>query len=372
MRTTKAIFIVFILSYLSVSASDNKNKCPHEFKIIKQVAATPVKNQGNTGTCWSFATTSFLESELLRMGKGEYDLSEMFFVRLCYIPKAEKYIRYHGDANFGEGGQAHDVMMVIKKHGLVPQSAYEGITYEKERLSHGEMTSVLRGALDGVLKRSEKTLTPKWLEAYTSVLDIYMGTIPEKFEHLDSLYTPQIFTKNLEINTDDYIEFTSYTSYPFYEKVKLEVPDNWSDDLYYNLPIDELIKIINSAIETGYSVCWDGDTGRDHFLKEGYAVVPSGENRSDGPEKEKIITQQMRQETFDNFSITDDHLMHLVGLAENQEGTMFYYTKNSWGADEKGFDGYWYMSEQYVRLKTVAIMVHKNAVPTEIIEKFNR
>lgn len=378
---------VFILLFSSlIIAKDNKNKCPHEFTILKEVAATPVKSQGSTGTCWAFATTSFIESELLRMGKGEYDISEMWTVRNCYIDKAARYIRYHGTSNFSQGGQSHDVMLAIKEHGIVPENVYSGKTYEQDKYNHSEMESVLKGMLDGVMPKRQRKLTPVWNKAFASVLDEYLGSAVSEFEHEGVVYNPTKFADELGINPDDYVEFTSYSHHPFYEEVILEIPDNWTNGLYYNVPLDDLISIIDNALNNGYSITWDGDTGRDHFLKAGYAVIPFEENEDDhdgdkeedkekqedaAPEIEKEVSQEMRQEAFDSFDITDDHLMHIVGLAENQEGTPFYYTKNSWGTEDKGFDGYWYMSEQYLRLKTVAILVHKDAVPEYIKNKIN-
>lgn len=364
--------IIFLFFFNSSFAQEEEKKDVHEFKMIYEVAATPVKDQGATGTCWSFATTSFLESELLRIGKGELDLSEMFFVRHSYPIKAKKYIRYHGSFDFGQGGQAHDVMNVIRKYGMVPDEVYSGLIVDKKKHNHSELSSVLKGTLEGVVKG--KKITPLWKDVINSTLDIYLGKLPEEFTYNDKDYTPISFAQNLGINPDDYIELTSYTHKPFYTLIDLEIPDNYTHDLYYNITIDELIEIMDNALANGYSIAWDGDVGKDHFLrKECYAVIPENEKDEDEkitePEKEKIITQEMREEAFDDFSTTDDHLMHLTGLAEDQNGTKFYYTKNSWGTKERKYDGYWYMSESYVKLKTIAIMVHKDAVPKEIKAK---
>ena len=363
MKAFKYTFAILITASFIISAQPEKKECPHEFTIIKQVDATPVKSQGYTGTCWAFATTSFVESELLRMGKGEFDISEMWTVRNSYIDKSDRYIRYHGTANFSQGGQAHDVMSAIKKHGMVPEGVYDGKTYEQKKYNHTEMESALKGMLDGLIPKRQGKLTPVWKDAFTSVLDVYLGKAPTEFEYDGESYTPEKFAKHLGFNPEDYVEFTSYTHHPFYEKVNLELPDNWLDGYYYNIPIDELMSIIDNAINNCYSITWDGDTGRDNFHKAGYAVIPvdkddstendkaeaeedKDEEKAPEPEVEKSVTQAMRQEAFNNYDITDDHLMHIVGLAENQEGTPFYYTKNSWGTDNKGFEGYWYMSEQ--------------------------
>lgn len=378
MKNIKTLLLILFVafSYLQSFAGDDDKKkdCPHEFKMIYTLKTTPVKSQDNTGTCWSYATTSFIESELLRMGKKELDLSEMYFVRNCYPPKAEKYVRYHGSSNFGPGGQAHNVMWVVKNFGMVPDEFYTGKTYGQEKHDHTELSKIFEGMLGAIVK-TRGEVTPVWQKGFTSLLDIYLGQVPENFAVEGVEYTPISFTESLGFNPDDYIEFTSFTNYPLYEKVNLEIPDNWQNAAYYNVSIDEIMQIIENSLANGYTVSWDGDVGGDNFLKAGYAVVPDEKDEKDEsdeprPEKEKNVTQEMRQKAFDSYSVTDDHLMHITGLAENQNGTKFYYTKNSWGTKDKGFEGYWYMSEPYVRLKTIAILVNKNAVPKEIMQKF--
>lgn len=371
-------FAVLILLILTTSISAQKNESVHEFKMINNVECTPVKNQNRTGTCWSFSTSSFLESELIRLGFGAHDISEMFFVRMNYPKKAERYIRYHGLFNFGPGGQAHDVTNVVKEFGMVPEEVYPGINYGSDKHDHSELDAVLEGMLKAVVKSARPKTTAVWDDAVNSVLDVYLGKVPAEFEYRGKKYTPKSFAKASGFNPDDYIEFTSYSNYPFDKKVMLEVPDNWSFDLYYNVSLDDLISIMNNALQNGYSIEWDGDSGKDNFYRKlGYAVVPVNEDVDPGdvtePEAEKEITQAVRQAAFDNYDVTDDHLMHIVGLAEDQNGTTFYYTKNSWGTESHGkemtYDGYWYMSEPYVRLKTIAFMVHKDAVPKEIRER---
>jgi len=368
-------FVVFILfSSLLLAQDDEEKKDVHEFTILQNIETTSVKHQGKTGTCWSFATQSFLETELLRMGKGEYDLSEMYIVRNLYPVKAEKYIRYHGLTNFGQGGQAHDVMIAWERFGAVPEEVYPGKTSSDEKHNHSEMVAVLKSSMDAIINTKGK-ITGNWKKVCESVLDIYLGENPEIFEYNGMEYTAKSFADELGIIPDDYVEITSYMRYPYYEKAVLEVPDNWTNSEYYNVPMDDMMRIIDNAIENGYSVAWDGDTSEKTFYrKKGYAVIPiDNENKDEEseellPEKEKVITQEMREETFDNFQTTDDHLMHLSGIAENQEGTKFYYTKNSWGTKYK-YDGYWYMSESFVKLKTIAIMIHKDAIPEDIKTK---
>ena len=362
---------VVLLSSFLFAQDDKEKKDVHQFTILYNVESTPVKHQGKTGTCWSFATQSYLETELLRMGKGEYDLSEMYIVRNLYPVKAEKYIRYHGLTNLGQGGQARDVMIAWEKFGAVPEEVYPGRKSPDEKHNHSEMLAVLKGSMDAVINTKGK-ITGNWREVCESVLDIYLGENSESFEYNGKEYTPKSFADELGINPDDYVEITSYLRYPFYEKAVLEVPDNWTNSEYYNVPMDDMMMIIENAIENGYSVAWDGDTSEETFYrKKGYAVIPIEEDNKDEeskeqlPEKEKVISQEMREETFENFQTTDDHLMHLTGIAENQEGTKFYYTKNSWGT-KYTYDGYWYMSESFVKLKTIAIMVHKDAIPEDI------
>jgi len=377
-KSTFQLIIIFIFVPLVIFGQGKKKKEAYEFTMIHQVKTTPVKNQSKTGTCWSFATTSFIETELIRMGKGEHILSPMWFVRYAYPDKAEKYIRYHGSYNFGVGGQAHDVTNVVKQFGFIPEEFYRGMNIGEEEHNHGEMASVLEGIVDAVKKNRGGKITPLWKNVFDSALNIYLGKPVEEFTYQGKNYSPKTFVESLGFNADDYVELTSYSHRPFYSTFDLEIPDNWSKDKYYNVPIDELIAIIDYALSNGYSVCWDGDVSEKDFdRKKGVAIVPldpveikeGEEEKSEVPAKEKTITQEMRQTTFDNYTTTDDHLMHLTGLAQDQNRTKYYYTKNSWGTKDKKYDGYWYMSESYVRLKTVAIMIHKNAIPQEIKTK---
>lgn len=380
--------ILCLMSFYGTARSKNtKKETPvYSFTIDHEVKRTPVKNQYRTGTCWCFATISFLESELLRTGKGEVDLSEMFVVRHTYPHKALKYVRYHGNATFGQGGQSHDVFDAIKRYGIVTEQAYSGKNIGEKRHNHSEMKRILTAILDSVLKKRWGTqITPRWMEAFKAVLDVYLGKLPEKFTIKGKEYTPKDFLSEYTgLNFDNYVELTSYTHHPFYKTCCLEIPDNWTHNSnYYNIPIDELERIVDHALKNGYSVIWDGDVSERDFSyrksktsrSTGYAIVPlkdweekSFEEKKEKikkPVKEKEITQEMRQKTFENMTTTDDHLMHIVGVAHNQTGTKFYLTKNSGGPD-RTFGGYIYLSRAFFRLKTTAITVHKDSIPSDL------
>ncbi len=378
----KTYFLLFVLfSFLFVqntSLAQTKKKKSEEdvykFEMIHQVKTTPVKNQAKTGTCWSFATASFIETELLRMGKGEHILSPMWFVRHAYPEKAQRFVRYSGSTNFSVGGQAHDVMNVIRKKGMVPEANYKGMNIGEEEHNHGEMAEILDSYVNAVKRNKGGKITPKWQEGFESILDIYLGKSLNQFNYLGRNFTPTSFRDSLGFNPNNYVEFTSYTHHPFYSKFDLEIPDNWSHDDYYNIPFGEMIALIDTALARGYSVLWDGDTSEKGFdRKKGIAIIPqveieeiekdADEKKTEEPVNEKFITQEMRQETFDNQATTDDHLMHITGMAKDHRGYKFYYVKNSWGTKDKKYNGYWYMSEIYIRLKTVAIMVQKDAIP---------
>lgn len=386
--------IIFALCSLNLHAQDTITKPEgYIFTVRNEVKTTPVKNQFRSGTCWSFATVSFVETELLRMGKPEVDLSEMFYVRHAYEKKAERYVRMHGSSNFGPGGQAHDVINIIATHGLVPENDYPGLLKGETQHVHGELDAGLQGYLDAVIKAKSGKLSQVWPEAVTALLDVYLGKLPEKLS-VKGNPTPLTFAKNEGFNPDDYVEITSYTHHPYYTAFSLEIPDNWSNDNYYNVPLDDLYQIMKYALENGYSFCWDGDVSERGFSHaKGVAIVPEkniesleGTERSrweklsekdkqselysfDKPGYEKMITPEMRQLAFNNHQATDDHLMHITGLVTDQNGTNYFITKNSWADNSNDMGGYLNMSEAYVKLNTIAIMVHKNAVPDDIRKK---
>ncbi len=374
-----AIVVAFQLPFSTFGQDAAGVSKDYGLNIVKQLPATPVKNQQRTGTCWSFATTSFIESELLRKNQGEYNLSEMYFVRNAYESKASRYVRFHGKAQFGQGGQAHDVMNVIRKNGMVPEAAYPGLKYGTEEHNHNELSGVLSAYLAPLVKSDH--LTTAWDDAYKGILDAYLGKDPESFDINGKTYTPENFVTANNFNPDDYIEFTSYSIYPWYQKAELEVPDNWSHSRYYNIPLKDLVDIMKSAIEKGYTVCWDGDVSDPGFNhRKALAILPRDREDLSGksfdsvftaPVEEMQVTDADREKEFDNYATTDDHLMHITGLAKDKKGTMYFITKNSWGANSNKAGGYLYMSEPYVSLETIAIMIHKDAIPGDLRKKLD-
>ncbi len=391
--------LVVLLMSSSIIAQDNEKKSEPEgykFEMVKELPATPVKDQYRSGTCWSFSTISFLESELLRIGKGEYDLSEMFVVWNAYSDKATKTVRFHNHLNFGGGGAFHDVTEVWKKYGIVPEEAYPGMVIDEEGHVHGEMDNVLKNYIDAVIENKNRHLTPVWHDGFDAVLNTYLGQYPKEFTYKGNKYTPQSFAKELGLDMDDYIELSSYTHHPFYEPFVIEVPDNWMFGEVYNLPIDELMEVIDYSIENGYTIAWGADVSEKGFsYRNGVAIVPTVNKNDmtdseiskwdeltkreqqaalykfDKPGAEKEITQEDRQKAFDNYETTDDHGMHIIGIAKDQNGTKYYYIKNSWADNSNKYNGYFYASEAFVRYKTMDIMINKNALPKKIKRKLD-
>ncbi len=343
----------------------------YQFTTVHNIECTKIKSQDKTGTCWSFATNSFLESELIRMGVTDMDLSEMYIVQNIYKDKANNYILRQGKANFSEGSLAHDVIRAVAKHGVVPEAIYSG-KLSGEKHDHAELSAGLKGYLDGV--RSTKNISPKWKKGLDALLKVYMGYTPESFDVDGNTYTPISYANHLKIDTDAYVSLTSFTHHPFYSSFILEIPDNYSNGAFYNVNIEELIQTIDYAISQGYSVAWDGDVSEKGFSsQQGLAILPMDTDDPDIFKKivpELKLDQNERQRLFENYTTTDDHLMHIVGMANDQKGNEYYLIKNSWG--ERGpYDGYLYMSKSYAAMKTVGILLHKKAIPSSIAEKIN-
>lgn len=341
----------------------------YEFTIVKENPATPVKDQASTGTCWCFATNSFIESELLRTGKGEHDLSEMFVVRHNYIRRIKDNILRRGDGNIGPGSIAHMYIWVMKNVGIMPEEAYDGINYDSKRHNHGDLNTWVK-SINATAVEMKKPLPE---EIVNGVLDAYLGKVPEKFTYQGKEYTVESFTKAMGLNADDYVEITSFTHHPFYEKVMVEVPDNWDYATMYNLPLDEMMQVIDNAINEGYTVAWDGDISEPGYAFRHFIAVNTKEDLRKQKElkakaKEESVTQESRQHGFETFATVDDHLEHITGIAKDQDGVKYYKTKNSWGVDSNG-TGYHYLSEEYVKAKTISILVHKNSIPKAIRAK---
>jgi len=341
-------------------------KTPYQFTLLYGSDCTEVKSQDSTGTCWSFATASFIESELMRRGKGEHNLSEMFIVYNIYRDKARNFILRQGKANFSEGALAHDFINSAARYGLVPEEAFAG-REEGVRHNHGEMVAILEGMLNGIVQRSR--LTPKWEQAFEAVLATYLGDVPERFTYQGRSYTPQEFADSLDFRKSDYINLTSFTHHPYYEHFVLEIPDNFSNGRFYNVPLDDLMQALDHALESGFTVAWDGDVSEPGFSQGyGLAILPTDPNRADrfiNVGQEQAVTPENRQAAFFSKDTTDDHLMHITGIATDSLGNKYYLIKNSWGKMGP-FEGNLYASEAYVRMKTVALLIHRDGLPASL------
>ncbi len=355
----------------------------YQFTTVKENPVTSIKNQYRSGTCWCFSTISFLESEIIKAKNLKDaslypDFSEMFVVRKAYYDRAIKYVRMDGKLNFAAGSDFGDVLEVAKTYGLIYQGDYSGFQYGYDKPVQAELDAVLKGYVDAVVKNPNKKLTKVWPKGIEGILDAYMGEIPE-----DKI----IKGDALGINLEDYIGFTSYTHHPFYTAFAMEVEDNWRCTPSWNVPLDEFMAIIDNAVDKGYTVAWGGDVSEPGFTRDGLAILidmealatsGSDQERWVGKAEEKPaekasvkeieVTQELRQDYYDEKTSTDDHGMHLYGIAKDQNGIKYYLIKNSWGETGE-YKGIWYMSENYVKGKTLNILVNKNAVPKDILKK---
>ena len=388
----KNIVLIATLGLLSLNtvAQEPKKEEGFVFSTVKENPITSIKNQNRSSTCWSFSSLAFLESELLRQGKGEYDLSEMFVVHHTMADRAERYVRLHGDNSFSPGGSFYDVVYCMNNYGLVPQEAMNGIMYGDTLPVHNELDAVAEAYVNAIAKGKLTKLTPVWMNGLNAIYDTYLGKCPEKFSYKGKEYTPLTFAKSLGLNADDYVSLTSYTHHPFYKKFAIEIQDNWRNAESWNLPIDEFMTVIENAVNNGYTGAWGSDVSEDGFTRDGIAVVPQM-NRTDltgsdmarwtgltmadkrkeltsKPMPEMDITQEMRQKAFNNWETTDDHGMLIYGMAKDQNGKEYYMVKNSWGTNNK-YKGTWYASKAFVKYKTMNILVHKDALPKEIAKK---
>jgi bleomycin hydrolase len=372
--------LLFLASALLPAQELPKALNGYQFNLLKQLPGSSVKNQFKSGTCWVYSANSFFESELMRMGKGNIDLSEMFVVRAGYIERADNYVRRQGAAAFGQGAETHDAIAIIRKYGILPQEAYSGFPPGQDKPVHGELEAVLKAIVETVAKTHDGKVSPLWKKAYIGALDGYMGTPPEKISVGGRSFTPQEYFNSLGLKLDDYVPLTSFNHHPFYQPFVLELSDNWSNGQFYNVPIDDLSLIADNAINKGFSVVWASDVSEKTFsAKEGLALWPekmwddmsAGERDSlwKTPGREKWVTQDERQSGFDELTTTDDHGMHITGQMSDQNGTKYYIVKNSWGTVKKEMGGYLYVSQPYFRAKTVSILVHKDAIPQAIRQK---
>lgn len=368
-----------------------------EFTVVKENPITSIKNQNQAGTCWCYSSLAFIESELLRMGKGEYDFSEMFLVHNTYLDRADKAVRTHGDVSFSQGGSFYDVIYGMETFGLVPEAEMRpGVMYGKELSNHNELSAVSDAVVAAIAKGRHRSLQSGpdgemlWKKAIEAIHDIYLGERPESFTYEGVEYTPKSFYESLGLNAEDYVSLTSYTHHPFYTSFVLEIQDNWRWAQSYNLPIDELMEVFDNAIMEGYTIAWGSDVSEKGFTRQGTAVLPDEAAGTDlqGSDMAKWLnlteeqkqaatagaqkwcTQEERQLAFDNWETTDDHGMQIYGIAKDQNGTEYYMVKNSWG--EAGtYKGLWYVTKAFARYKTMNIVVHKNAIPKDIRKKLN-
>ena len=379
--------------FCSASAAiENPDSTGFKFTDVKVVKSTSMKNQAKSGTCWCFSGNSFLEDEILRITGKEYDLSEMFIVRMCYLDKADKYIRTNGHVNYNQGGSLLDNPYVWSKYGMMPEEAYKGLNYGETNHNHYEMCEGIIGYLNAVNKKPGRKLTTAWLNGVAGILDAYFGQVPETFTYEGKTYTPKTFAQSLGLDMNNYIAFTSFSHHPFNKPFGLEVADNWLWGQYTNVTLEDFKAIVDYAVENGYPVGWAADVSEGGFKwNKGYAVIPEETKESDlegselarwvklsakekeskrfdikGPVKEITVTQESRQKMFDSQETTDDHGMVIEGYAVDQNGKRYYKVKNSWD-DKQIYKGYFYVSEAYFMAKTLSIMVHKDAVPKSVL-----
>ncbi|MNS28739.1 Aminopeptidase C [compost metagenome] len=368
-----------LVNSLKLNASD-KSKENFKFTEVINLGTTSVKSQGSSGTCWSYSTNSFLESEMIRLGKQPVELSQIYSARNVYVEKGINYVRMHGAITLGDGGALHDVINMYKKYGTVPREVYTGLNYGTDKNKFAEMSSLIEGVLAAVVKNPNGELTPNWQKAYSAVIDSYLGKVPDNFTYKGKNYTPQSFAKEVVgINPDEYVEMSSFTNAPYYQKTTMMVPDNWSLDQVYNVKLNDMTDVIDNALKKGYTVAWATDVSEKSFSwKNGVAYVASkkfddmtAEEKADmfnGPKAEPEITPEMRQAAFDNYTTTDDHGMHIIGLAKDQTGKEYYIVKNSWG-ETNDYKGFLFVTKNFVKYKTTALLVNKGGIPAEIAKK---
>ena len=387
----KKLIIAAALCLLpGVSFAQAEKKDSTVFTVVKENPITPVKDQNQSGTCWAYSSLGFLESELLRMGKGEHDLCESFLVYHTYMDRADKAIRTHGDVSFSQGGSFYDAIYCLKNYGIVPQDAMPapGTPYGDSLFNFNQLSNVTTAYVEAIAKSNAKKINPVWKKDLNCMYENYFGKLPEKFTYKGKEYTPQSYAKSLGLNPDDYVSLTSFTHYPFYSKFIIEVQDNWRWAESYNLPLDEFMEVMDQAVRNGYSFAWGADVSEKGFSRQGIATVSDTKAAADktgsdaarwtgtngkgvtpaDAKGEKVITQEMRQLGYDNWETTDDHGMIIYGLAKDQNGKEYFMMKNSWGVFGP-YKGLWYVSKPYVAYKTMNILINKHAIPAKIAKK---
>ena len=385
-----------VKTMVSTNRQDSVNKNKPVFTTIKQNPISRIKDQNRSGTCWDYSTLSFFESEILKKSGKEYDLCESFVANKTYMERAIQVVRYHGDCQFAQGGSAEDVLATLKKYGICPAEAmpFPGSLYGDSLNNFNEFFGLLEPYVDAIAKSKAKKISSQWKVGMQGILDAYLGKCPEEFTFEGKKYTPKSFMESLGLNLDDYVSITSYTHHPFYTAFAVEVQDNWRFPLSYNLPMDEMMRVIDNAIEQGYTVAWGGDVSEDGFTRQGLAYAVDAKKTTQSlqgsdmakwlkmqPAKKRSIidslgctvpeivpTQEMRQERFDNWELTDDHGMLIFGVAKDQNGKEYYMVKNSWG-ESGDYKGIWYMTKTFIAANTMDFLINKNAIPKDIRKK---
>ncbi len=386
---------------VAVSAGAAKKKASAKeqnkpvFTTIKENPITSIKDQNRSGTCWDYSTMSFFEAEILKATGKTYDLCESFVANKTYMERAIQVVRYHGDCQFAQGGSAEDVLSTLKSHGICPEDAmpFPGTLYGDSLNNFNEFFSLLEPYVAAVSKSNAPKLSSQWKVGLQGILDAYLGKCPEKFIYEGKEYTPKSFVQSLGINLDDYVTITSYTHHPFYTAFAVEIQDNWRFPLSYNLPMDEMMQVIDNAIQQGYTIAWGGDVSEEGFTRKGlaYAIDTKKTESLAGSDMarwlklkkeqktnlidslgctvpEIVPTQQIRQERFDNWELTDDHGMLIYGVAKDQNGREYYMVKNAWG-ETGDYKGIWYMTKAFIAANTMDFMINKNAIPSDIRKK---
>ncbi|MBC7605533.1 MAG: aminopeptidase [Burkholderiales bacterium] len=378
----KSLLLAGIFCSLGVFAQDELVKkvinnaslnSKFEFKELINLENTSIKNQGSAGTCWSYSGNSFLESEMIKKGKTPVDLAEIFSAREVYLSKARNYILFNGNMGLGDGGETHDVLNMLRIFGAMPQSAYTFEDYGKGALKSGDFQDKFKAILDAYLKDPNPAKGVSWVNDINNFLNDKLGKLPATFAYAGKTYSPKTFAKEVVgINPDDYLEFSSYKDSPYYQKMVLPVPDNWSYDKVYNVPMTEMTDIIDGALAKGYTIAWSSDVSEPYFSwKNGVAQVPNldlynitDEQKKtlfDGPIQEKVVTEDLRLEGLYSLYTTDDHAMQIVGLAKDQNGKEYYKVKNSWGQNND-YKGYLYVTKAFVQLKSTGILLNKAGI----------